>query len=309
MNAFPTGPSGIDADPENELSRRDGAVRTGQSTDAGVPQVGFVFCCHGVYVGFRTNRPETIDSVLGRLPPGSRLDDEADAEAIFTLIHESEKTLRKNNYSLFFNDKNIAEDLDMQRILELLEDLFRLEVSYWADDEHIFVHAGVVTHAGMAIVLPGRSGSGKTTLVSAMLDAGAQYCSDEMAVIDRAGCVVPFATPLALRRNGRDTKHRLSVDERIVDRTPRRIGLVMMLRYDQALRSFRPRRVTTAQAVIALLDHTVAARRLPKPAMARFSQVCQNAPVFSGRRRDAAATAQWIMRFVESLPAGSPDAR
>ena len=210
---------------------------------------------------------------------------------------------------MYYNDNNVAEDLDKQRVLELLEDLFRLEVSYWADDEHIFVHAGVVTHAGRAIVLPGRSGSSKTTLVSALLDAGARYCSDEMAVIDRAGCVVPFPTPLALRRNGRDTKHRLSVDEGVVNRTPCRIGLVMMLRYDQALRSFRPRRLTTAQAVIALLDHTVAARRLPKPAMARFSQVCQNAPAFSGRRRDAAATAEWIMAFAESLSAGAPDVR
>ena len=309
MNAHPSGASGIDADPENELSRREGVAGIDQVPDLGMRQGGFVFSCHGVHVGFRTNLAEIIDPVLERLPPGSQLDEDVEAEATLTLVSLSEKELINNRYLLFYNNNIVAKNLDADSILELVEDLFRLEVSYWADDEHIFVHAGVVTHAGRAIVLPGRSGSGKTTLVSAMLDAGARYCSDEMAVIDRAGCVVPFPTPLALRRNGRNTKHRLSVDEGVVSRTPCRIGLVMMLRYDQALRSFRPRRLTTAQAVIALLDHTVAARRLPKLAMARFSQIFQSAPAFSGRRRDAAATAQWIMRFVESLPAGSPDAR
>ena len=277
--------------------------KTGTAEAAGAVawQSGFVFGLHGVSIGFETNLPRIAELVLGRLPPGSRLEEGAEPETVLSLIVNRQDTSRQSDNILLVNERIYTRDPDIGRLLDLVEDLFRLEVSYWADDEHIFVHAGVVTHAGMAVVLPGRSGSGKTTLVSALLDEGAAYCSDEMAVIDRAGRVHPFPTPLAIRRDGQDTKQRVPVDEGRLELTPRKIGLVMALRHDPGLRSWRPRRLAAAQAVIELLDHTVAARRLPKPAMARFSMVFRNAPAFRGRRADAAATAKRIMSLVESL--------
>jgi hypothetical protein len=62
-----------------------------------------------------------------------------------------------------------------------------------------FVHAGVVGWNGRAILVPGRSRSGKTTLVAELVKAGAQYLSDEFAVLDGRGRVHPFAKPLSIR--------------------------------------------------------------------------------------------------------------
>ena len=64
----------------------------------------------------------------------------------------------------------------------------------------MFVHAGVVAVDGRALLLPGGSFTGKTTLVAALLRAGAQYGSDEYAVLDEAGLVLPaYPRPLSIR--------------------------------------------------------------------------------------------------------------
>src|SRR5262249_9780321 len=68
-----------------------------------------------------------------------------------------------------------------------------------AASAYTFIHAGVVSLGGRAIVLPGDSGAGKSTLVQAFLNAGATYGSDEFAVIDASGAVHAFARPLRLR--------------------------------------------------------------------------------------------------------------
>ena len=64
---------------------------------------------------------------------------------------------------------------------------------------HLMMHAGVVAWKGKAIVLPGTSHAGKTTLVTALVEAGATYYSDEYAVLDAKGHVSPYARRLSLR--------------------------------------------------------------------------------------------------------------
>src|SRR5262245_38101954 len=64
---------------------------------------------------------------------------------------------------------------------------------------YIFIHAGVVGWRGAAILIPGMTGSGKSTLVGELVRHGAEYYSDEWAVLDATGRVHPFARPIRLR--------------------------------------------------------------------------------------------------------------
>ena len=84
---------------------------------------------------------------------------------------------------------------------------------------HVFVHAGVVGVEDRAIVLPGRSFAGKTTLVAALVKAGAEYWSDEYAVLDADGLVHPYPKPLSVRIN--DTRE---TDEQPVESLGGRAG-------------------------------------------------------------------------------------
>lgn len=70
--------------------------------------------------------------------------------------------------------------------------------------EVVFVHAGAVSYNGRGIVLPGVSGAGKSTLVRRLLERGATYYSDEYAVLDRAGRLLPFPCLLKLKDRSPD---------------------------------------------------------------------------------------------------------
>ena len=60
-------------------------------------------------------------------------------------------------------------------------------------------HAGVVSLAGQAVVIPGRANAGKSTLVAALVVSGFDYLSDEAALFDpRTGHVAPYPRALSV---------------------------------------------------------------------------------------------------------------
>ncbi|MCL4541096.1 MAG: hypothetical protein M1396_01950 [Chloroflexi bacterium] len=76
--------------------------------------------------------------------------------------------------------------------------------------DHVLIHAGAVAEGDRAILLPAASGSGKTTLVAALMLAGLDYLSDEVAVIEPGSRhLKPFSKPLCLREGA---WYRLSAD-------------------------------------------------------------------------------------------------
>jgi len=61
-------------------------------------------------------------------------------------------------------------------------------------DGWLFLHAAAVAHEGAVTLIAGESGSGKTTVLLAMLDAGAQYLSDDAVLLDPGtGMVYPWS--------------------------------------------------------------------------------------------------------------------
>ena len=60
-------------------------------------------------------------------------------------------------------------------------------------------HAGAVGLPWGAVILPGVSNSGKSTLVAGLVDAGAVYLSDEVALVDPGpGTIVPYPKSISL---------------------------------------------------------------------------------------------------------------
>lgn len=61
------------------------------------------------------------------------------------------------------------------------------------------VHAAVAAVDGMAVVLPAAMEAGKTTLVTALVQRGFDYLSDEIAAFDpRSGRLIPYPKPLSI---------------------------------------------------------------------------------------------------------------
>ena len=165
--------------------------------------------------------------------------------------------------------------------------------------DHLFVHAGVVGWDGRAIVMPGSSFAGKTTLVQAWLEAGATYYSDEFAVLDRAGRVHPFARPLAIRDGSTALTRRVPVAALGAETgtTPLPIGLVLVTSYRVGAR-WRPRRLTAAPTLLALMRNTVAARGNPKHSMPILKQAVSGGAAFAGPRGEARTLVSAILPHV-----------
>ncbi len=168
----------------------------------------------------------------------------------------------------------------------------------------LFVHAGVVGwpgQAGMrAILIPGRTLSGKTTLVRALVQAGATYYSDEFAVLDPAGRVHPYAVPLSIRQQRDQVGVKTPVEALggQAGDAPLPVRLIVITRYQPRAR-WRPQPLSPGQALLALMDNTVAAQRDPALSMPILKQVVGQAQVISSRRGQAERIAPRLLRYLD----------
>jgi hypothetical protein len=161
----------------------------------------------------------------------------------------------------------------------------------------IFVHAGAVASGGRAILVPGPTFSGKTTLVSELLRAGADYLSDEYAVLDDAGWVSPYERPLSMRYGDWDQYPRdPSQFGAAVASGPIPVGLVVVTHF-RAGTQWRPRRLSAGEGALALLANTVPAQDRPEEALHAVSKAVERAVVLEGDRGEAAEIAGLLLEF------------
>ncbi len=260
------------------------------------------FEAYGTLFGIRTNDAAALDFVLPFLPPNWTPSDEPVVDVLFSL-RVAPPTTRKGrrNYNLLYvGAGRIARTLVLEEVLEPFESMMHLMVAWLAQEDHLFVHSGVVSWEGKAIVIPGRSHSGKTTLVSELINAGATYYSDDMAVFDSQGRVHPYPIPLSMREDTGRSKYTPEDFGSQAGQAPLPVGLVVMTRYEQGAR-WRPQTVRASRALMMLLDHTVAVRRSPEVALPVLHKVVAQASTIKTKRGEAAEVVEDILALVSSL--------
>jgi len=152
---------------------------------------------------------------------------------------------------------------------------------------------------GRAIVLPGRSMSGKSSLTAALVRAGADYYSDEYAVLDSRGLVRPYPRRLAIRPHDGAAARRVPVEELggRSGRGPAKVKLIAVLRFDPGA-GWQPRLLTRGPALLGLLDNTVAARSRPRAVLSALEGATLDARALEGTRGDADDTAARLMSIL-----------
>ncbi len=163
----------------------------------------------------------------------------------------------------------------------------------------VFVHAGCVAVDGQAVVLPGRSMSGKSSLTAALVRAGADYYSDEYAVLDNQGLVRPYARKPVIRPHEGAPPGRLRIEELggRVGRGPAKIKLIAVLRFDPGA-GWQPELLARGPALLRLLDNTVAARSRPRAVLSALEGATLDARALEGTRGDADDTAARLMAIL-----------
>jgi hypothetical protein len=205
----------------------------------------------------------------------------------------------RRSSALYGDDVRLIRSVDIDDVFDRLESDLRLFVAELAHDR-VFVHAGVVAWEGKAIVIPGRSFSGKSTLVAELLRAGAIYYSDEYAVFDKRGRVHPFAKDLEMR-DANDWKQTRRAAESFggrIGKKPIPVGKILVTRYKEGSK-WRPRQLSAGKAVLALLAHTVSARRQPERALNTLQRVVAEAQTLHGTRGEARELIQSLLKKSE----------
>jgi hypothetical protein len=199
------------------------------------------------------------------------------------------------SYELHCDRSLVRITPDLEEILEAFEDHAKLETALRAEG-CLFVHAGAISWNGHGIILPARSRAGKTTLVRTLVAAGAEYYSDEFAVLDGDGFLHPYAVPLSIRVTG--TAQRLKTPIELIGGRagvrPVPVDLIVVTDY-RARARWRPRVLSSGNALLALMENTVAARQPPARSMPILRQAVLGARAIQTPRGDAPRVATALL--------------
>jgi hypothetical protein len=265
---------------------------------------GMSFSAYGIRFGLQVNDPAALEQLRGYLPLGWEPIQTGEVDVLYSLWVAPPGQGQRDYYLLYVGPELLARTLDLHQLGQGLEQHAQLLTAFLARD-CLFVHAGVVGWQGRAIVIPGRSMAGKTTLVNALVEAGATYYSDEFAILDRQGHVHPYPLPLSIRGEHGQPARRWRVGELggQAGVAPIPVRLVVITTYQPGA-TWRPRRLSPGQALLALMDNAVAARRNPAYSMPILKHSLSGAAAFGGKRGEAEAIVADVLRRVALDPQG-----
>ncbi|MEO6656569.1 MAG: hypothetical protein ABIO36_10850 [Pyrinomonadaceae bacterium] len=255
----------------------------------------------GVNIRVSSNEIVAIDTIKERLPewlPGCfRLIPPVKAAHEFGYIWN-----RSERDSLYKDQEKILVRFVRESLIDLLGAKIRLTVAEFAV-ERVFVHAGVVSWRGKAIVMPGKSFQGKSSLTAELVRRGALYYSDEYAIFDKGGLVSPFPKMLSLRGKTEGDKY-IQTDYRVeefggksgTETIP--VGMVLLTKY-KAKAKWKPRVLSTGNGLIEIIRDTIPIRNNPAFTFTVLNQVAKNSLIVKSPRGDAAASAKLILNFFE----------
>jgi hypothetical protein len=225
------------------------------------------------------------------LPPLARPAKRPPERGRFALVKDTDDALLR----VICDEQSIAGPVDLRLALGILDAELRMHIALHAP-QHVFVHAGVVGVGERAIVLPGRSFAGKTTLVAALVRAGAEYWSDEYAVLDADGLVHPYPKPLSVRINATrvtDERPIESLGGRAGDR-PLPVALIAFTNYRPGS-AWALHHCTVGQGAVKLLEHSIAARSRPEQVLAAVRRAATDAAILEGDRGEADQAASALL--------------
>lgn len=270
--------------------------------------------CQGVKVGVRVNDPDLIPEIVARLPPGSK-PTEGPVDMLYSILNgDASSSLSgrrgvKRFHLVYAMAARIARTRHMHEALEIYRQEIQLLVAQMTRNR-AFLHCGAVRWKGRAILIPGDSGSGKSSLTAELVKAGAQYYSDEYALLDIRGRVHPYHLPLSLQEPASDHwDFRPVAVEDLGGRkavSPAPVGLVLLSHYRENAR-WRPRTLTPGRAVLNLLGHAIGARYRAEWMMRSLRAAVEPALVLKGVRGDVEEVAPRVLQRLEDHVASSPN--
>jgi len=263
----------------------------------------FAFECFGARIAVRSESTELLEELQKRVPSIARPYDGAVVDCVFSAIRGGMKpnSRVRTFHMLYQNHSPVVRSRKPDNLLDGFDTWLPIVLAHTAR-EGVFVHAGVVAWKGRAIVVPGPTQSGKTTLIQELVKAGAEYFSDDYAVIDPDGQVHPYPKPLAVKIKGSLEARPVPVEDLggLQAERPAPVGLVVMTRYRKGAR-WRPQRLSPGQGALALLSNTVAVQSTLEKSLQTMASVSEQARIVRSSRGEATEAAGKILRMIDRV--------
>ena len=202
-------------------------------------------------------------------------------------------------FRLFKHGVEISSGTSERNFFKFLNSKLRLEVAEFAQDR-IFVHAGVVGLNGRALVLPGTSFAGKSTLTAELIRSGADYYSDEYAVLEPNGWVGPFPRHLSMRYFGATRESNVSAESLggTTGKSPIPVGMVLFSSFSRGAK-WAPEHLSPGAGIMELIPHTLTMRRDPRFSLKVLDLVARRAIMIKSPRGDVKKFAKFLLDFFD----------
>ncbi len=204
----------------------------------------------------------------------------------------------ESQFRLYVNDSQVSASGEL---MSLVPDLIqRIDQTIVSSLKTLrAVHAGAVRLGDRVLLLPGYSHSGKSRIVAELLRRGANYFSDEYALVDDEGRIHAYPRPLLLR-NGSPNRIPVLVQEHRIQGASAAapVGWIMELQYHVDC-AWHVSTVGQGEGLLMLLRHTPHVLAEAPDLLGRFQRVAAGAKCFTGRRMDAERAVDEILRLIE----------
>lgn len=258
------------------------------------------FQAYGISVLIRSVENRFLTEILERLPE-ILLDNfsfikKQRVDFDFEIVETS-----KGFYRAYRNKELLpSEEKTSGNLIDYFLSQIRLTIAEYSVSK-VFVHAGVVGWKGTALVFPAISYGGKTTIVSELIKNGAEYFSDEYAVLDENGFVHPFPKTLSVREILGETKQtEIPFEEfgAVAGKEPIPVGLVLFTQYKQGS-NWDPEILTTGQGILEIMQHTFPIRENPEFTIKVLNNTLNRAIIAKSFRGEVSEIINFILKFVE----------
>lgn len=240
------------------------------------------------------------ESVAGRALAGniSLIENTPRPEFSFGLTHSTGGELM-----LYRDGEFLAQNAAEFPFFRYFNAMLRIRVAEYAVGR-LFLHSGAVAINGQGLILPGNSYSGKSTLVAELIKRGAEYYSDEYAVLDEAGLNYPFTRDISLRDSaGGRTNETDSPPESFGARIGRAavpVRMVLITAYEEGA-FWRPEMLSEGKGIFELIPFIIPLKNNAEFSLRVLKNSLSRAIIARSPRGDSRKFAEIILSFFEKV--------
>ena len=262
-------------------------------------KIGFSF--HGLKCGLDFDDLNLYDELIKLLPPYHELSEFEGADQIFKLVTKA--TGRING--LYLNDERIQQfsELD-EKAFEVIESKIQFSMAVTLPPRRYFLHAGAVALNNVGIIIPGSSFSGKTTLTKEFLKAGAEYYSDDCAVIDNFGNLYPYSKTLSVRNSFQESEIvKAESVGAVTGRESVPIRLIFLTEYKKDY-TWKSHKITEGEAVWELsknLFYPASMTLYPAETFRALANIVNQSKILGGKRGEAVEVVKTVLTNFEEM--------